>query len=189
MSTLSASQIAGYARQGGFAGAEVPIAVAIALAESGGRTDVTHVNSDGSVDHGLWQINDVNARILASGNWRDPLDNARMAYAVYRQQGWRAWSVFKSGSYAKYLSEATTGAGTPTESSGLGAPGTGPFDDLAKTAKFLTNPHTWLRLAMILTGGLLLLIGLTLLGWKNTPQTIKTAAKQTAEAAATKGVA
>lgn len=189
MPTLSASQIAGYARQGGFSGAEIPIAVAIALAESGGRTDATHRNSNGSIDHGLWQINDVNASVLASGNWANPLDNARMAYAIYRQQGWRAWTTYKHGTYAKFLTpglqDAVPNPNVPAYPAGL----PGPLGDIESAVKVLTNPHTWLRLATIIAGGVLLLMGLALLGWKNAPQSVKTAAKESAKAVATKGVA
>jgi hypothetical protein len=188
MTVLSPPQIAAYAKQAGFTGSQVAIMTAIALAESSGRTDATNHNSNGSVDHGLWQINDVNSSILRSGNWANPADNARMAFQIYQQQGYRAWSVFKSGSYAKHLVEANAAAGTPASNIAPDplTPMPAPPDDggLSAALSFITNPHTWLRLGMMLAGGVLVIMGLVLIGWESAPQSIKNAAKSAAKAAA-----
>jgi hypothetical protein len=142
---------------------------AIALAESGGRTDVINVNKGGSVDHGVWQINDSNDYALAIGDWRDPGVNARMAYAVFKKQGYGAWSVFNHGTYAQYLSKATTGATNPVEPA-LSVPN--PVQGL----ELLTNPHTYLRLAMFAGGCTLLTLGLFMMGWDVVPDSLKSSA-------------
>ena len=53
----TAVQIAQFAQQAGFTGNDWTISVAIAEAESSGWTRATLVDSDCSVDRGLWQIN------------------------------------------------------------------------------------------------------------------------------------
>jgi len=92
----------------GFPAAELVTAVAVAGAESGWNPTATHVNSNGSVDYGLFQVNSVHADLLASGNWQLPADNARMALAVWKSSGWRAWSTHNSGSYQGYVGAART---------------------------------------------------------------------------------
>ena len=52
------SLVTAAAQTAGFTGPDLPIAVAVAQAESGGDPLATHVNADGSTDLGLWQIND-----------------------------------------------------------------------------------------------------------------------------------
>ena len=103
MPTISDAAIAAAARQAGFPESELATAVAVALAESGGNTTATHQNLNGTVDHGLWQINSVHASLLAGGDWRDPNANARMAYSVWRERGgsWSPWYTYpvKSGLY------------------------------------------------------------------------------------------
>ena len=44
----------------------------------------------------------------------------------------------------------------------------------------LTDPHTWLRVATILAGGILVLAALALFGWDAAPETAKTVAKAVA---------
>lgn len=176
MTTLSPPQIAAAARAGGFSGSQVPIMTAIAMAESSGRTDVTHHNSDGSTDYGVWQINSVHSDILALGNWADPAVNARMAFAVYKKQGYSAWSVFKSNSYLTHLATAQTAAG---QSASLPTT-TIPSADTSGSAtgvNLLTSPHTWLRVAMILAGWMLIVVSLAIMGWSNAPEPAKKIAK------------
>lgn len=184
MPTLTPAQIAGYAKAAGFAGTQVVIMTAIALGESGGRTDITHKNNDahGSTDYGLWQINDYwNADILRSGDWRNPADNARMARAVFEKQGYQAWSVYKQRTYAKHLAEAQTGSINPeilpTANTGIPNP------------SILVNPRTWFRVAMFALGIQLILLALALMGWDAIPQSIKSTAAKVAKVAITKKVA
>lgn len=101
MSTLSAAQIAAVAAGAGFHGTGLRNAVAVALAESGGRTNAVGVNSDRyrSRDRGLWQINDHWHPEVSDAAAFDP---ARAAAAAYRisagGSNWSAWSTWKNGS-------------------------------------------------------------------------------------------
>ncbi len=96
----------------GFTGTDLPIAVAVAQAESGGNPLATHVNADGSTDLGLWQINDrAHPDLIASGDWRDPASNARMAYSVWQAAGgsFTPWVTFATGAYLKYMTPCPAG--------------------------------------------------------------------------------
>lgn len=64
--------------------------------------------------------------------------------------------------------------GDPDSTVPVGSTGDGGIGDAVKT---LTNPRTWLRLAMIVSGGILILTALALMGWENAPASVKTAAK------------
>lgn len=106
---LSASQIAAYAANAGFSGADLTTAVAIAFAESSGNPTAngdTSLTPGGSV--GLWQINLAAHPEFAGIDLTDPQLNADAAYAVYVAAGYNfsPWSTFKSGAYAKYVSVA-----------------------------------------------------------------------------------
>lgn len=80
--------------------AQADVAVAVALAESGGRPAATNTsNINGSIDRGLFQINSVHGA-------RSTYDlDANVAYAVelQRAQGWSPWSAYKYGAYRRYL--------------------------------------------------------------------------------------
>jgi hypothetical protein len=103
------------ARAAGFPEAQLDTAAAVAGAESGWNPTATNLNANGTTDYGMWQINSVHAAALATGNWRDPTDNARMALAVWRQAGgsWAPWVTYNTGAYLAHLpaaSAAQTGA-------------------------------------------------------------------------------
>src|SRR3954469_24161259 len=117
MPTLSASAIAGYAKNAGVSGQNIDIATAIALAESGGNTEaVNHKNHNGSTDYGLWQINSVHKDLLDRNQpWSDPKNNYHIAHELYWNRGgkFQDWSTFNSGIYATRLAEATTAWSNP----------------------------------------------------------------------------
>lgn len=184
MSKLSAAQIAEAAHNAGFYPASVlSVAVAIALAESGGETTATNKNTNGSTDFGLWQINSVHADILRGGSWSNPQDNAIMAHRVYADAGNRftPWTTYTSGRYLAFMSVARAavlgggmgGAVLPPSSSVQGSAKTNavpsglpipspvaPLAGLVGLAELLTSPAMWLRAAMLLGGGLCVWWGL-----------------------------
>ena len=96
---LSPIEIGQAAAAAGFPADQIPMAVAVALAESSGRPNATNRNRNGSTDYGLWQINSVHGALLRDGSWSNPTDNARMAYKVWKQAGssWRPWVTYKTG--------------------------------------------------------------------------------------------
>lgn len=109
---LTPGQIAWVAAGTGWTKEQRVIAVAIALAESGGDLDVHGPQSRGADAIGLWQINmygDIGlARIATFGlskeeDLYDPFINARVAYGVYKSQGWKAWTTYTNGRYKGYL--------------------------------------------------------------------------------------
>jgi len=58
-------------------------------------------NSDGTYDHGLWQINDIHiqsgAISLADAN--DCYRSTNFALKLYQRSGWQPWSAYTNGSY------------------------------------------------------------------------------------------
>jgi hypothetical protein len=108
------------AKAAGFSQQEIPIMVAIAMAESGGRADAHNNNrSTGDDSYGLWQINMIDDlgperrrsfRITSNSALWDPSTNARAARQVRNSQGFGAWSVYRSGAYKQYLPAAQQAA-------------------------------------------------------------------------------
>lgn len=112
------SQLEALWQQAGGGSHVAPVMAAIALAESGGRVNAKHHDSNGSTDYGLWQINSshgYNAHDLVT----NPLYNAKAAVSVYHSQGLSAWSTYSSGAYKTYLQSGSSGVST---SSGLALP-------------------------------------------------------------------
>ncbi len=113
---LSPARIATLARNAGFSGNDLTIAVAIALAESGGK--VNSYNAElaagtpaGLGSYGLWQIY-RNAHPELNGlDLYDPQLNANAAYAVYKQAGFsfHPWSTYKNDDYLAKLDAAEIG--------------------------------------------------------------------------------
>jgi hypothetical protein len=165
MPVLSDREIAGAVKAAGFPRASWNVAVAVALAESGGNPDaLNNKNTNGSSDYGLFQINSVHADLLKAHNWRDPTDNARMALAISSNgTNWRPWVAYTTGRYAAYLPRAHAATGSPVEPAaatsgvsaqpaGLSTPSAGDFFSL------IVNPHTWVRFGLIVVGFILVLI-------------------------------
>lgn len=118
MSTLSAGKINSYAQLAGFSGQDVNIAVAVALAESGGNPNA-HNSTPPDDSYGLWQINMLGALgparrkqfgISSNQELFDPAKNARAAYAIWRSSGWNAWTTYTRGTYKKYMDQVSNGS-------------------------------------------------------------------------------
>jgi len=121
MTRLSPHEIAYVAKAAGFSDDELIFAVAVALAESGGDTDVLGRSGTGANlgqrDHGLWQISGKwhGDKLQVTPNWRNPYVNGRMARQIFVDAGrqWTPWHVFTSGAYQTYLPDAEVGARWP----------------------------------------------------------------------------
>lgn len=88
----------------GFVGNGASIAVAVAMAESGGNAQASHTNTDGSTDRGLWQINNHAHPDVSDACAYDPLCCAKAAYKISNGgSDWGAWTTFNSGAYRQYL--------------------------------------------------------------------------------------
>lgn len=114
MATLSADELVQLVRGGGGPWSQsrerTVTAVAVALAESGGRTAARNTNRNGSTDTGLWQINSVHKW---SGDLTDPRENLRAAESVWSRQGWGAWYAYplKSSAFLPAASAAYSRGG------------------------------------------------------------------------------
>jgi hypothetical protein len=113
VTTLTPAQIAGYARAAGFTGDALRWATAIALAESGGNPAARHVNSNGSVDRGLWQINTVHKDVTDAQAY-DPAGAASAAFRISSQgRNFRPWVTYTNGMAGAQLQRATAAANAP----------------------------------------------------------------------------
>lgn len=162
MPTLSDQQILDAVTAAGFPASTWNTAIAVALAESGGRTDATNHDADGSTDYGLFQINSVHADLFRTHNWQDPVDNARMALAVSSNgSNWSPWTTYTSQRYRAYLPRA--GAVThegPTGKPGLHTGEQSPlsgWDGITTFIGLVMNTRTWIRVLYVLAGYLLIL--------------------------------
>jgi hypothetical protein len=112
VSTLTPAQIAQVAASAGFKGNGLVAAVAVALAESGGRTDVVAVNDDPwrSRDRGLWQINDHWHPEVGDTGALLPASAASAAYRISKGgTDWSQWSTWKNGSAQAQMGRARLG--------------------------------------------------------------------------------
>lgn len=115
---LTPGQIAGVLRKAGWPAVELPLATAIVLAESGGRTDAvgdTRLETEKwGPSIGLFQIRSLRAQ-KGTGGVRDetanynPVTNAQHALQIRRTQGLVAWTVYNTGAYFRRLPEAIAG--------------------------------------------------------------------------------
>jgi hypothetical protein len=94
----------------GFTGDKLPIAVAIAFAESDGNPGaVGDINNPvaGARSIGLWQINTHYHPSYDQAKLTDPLYNARAAFAIAGSgSSFTPWSTYKSGAYRSKLERA-----------------------------------------------------------------------------------
>ena len=193
--------IAYYAQGTGLRGNAAAIAVAIALAESGGNaSNVSPPNTDGSRDHGLWQINDKAHPNYDVGKLLDGAYNAKAMHDVSNGgANWGPWSTYdasvlhphNNGSYQNFLARgkaAVSGAPLTNSDGGLAAsipfvsPNSPARKELAKATGLdaiaemfgkLFSLALWKRVGIIALGLLLLILGFVLMvGSTKTAQSI-----------------
>lgn len=121
--TYSASDIAQFARNSGFSGCDLVIAVAVALAESGGNARAYNPESaarggtpQGQGSYGLWQIYEKQHPEFQGEDLFDPQKNAQAAFDVYSAAGnsFAPWATFDPHDcttplYISHLPAATQG--------------------------------------------------------------------------------
>lgn len=110
--TYTALQIAHAAYNAGWRGVDLLKAIAIALAESSGISQ-DHVNSDGSVDRGPWQINDVHLQGgMLNTQAYDLNQAAQLAHSIYVAKGrtFNDWTTYTGGAYHAFLQQAFSAA-------------------------------------------------------------------------------
>jgi hypothetical protein len=150
-------------------------AVAICLAESGGtmkRSDKP--NSNGTYDWGAWQINDIHKPSDEVKNHWAP--NWQTAYQIASGgTNWKPWSTYNNGRYVQFMGAAAAAWQTAKPINGHEADqaaGIDPNEEgttnkgetittLSGPLAFLNvfiNPNTWVRVAMVVAGTLLIMI-------------------------------
>lgn len=147
-------------------------AVAVCLAESSGQPYIYNTYKKGHF--GLFQVSrsawpDLFA--LGSDRWTDPVTNAKYAYKIYQQQGWKAWEGYTSGRYKQFEKEAGGGVLEGGDTGGTGPDGFGDllpdvpdwFGVLGDAWEAVTTPAFWMRVAYGLTGVVLVTGGLFLI--------------------------
>lgn len=88
---------------------DVRMAMAIMQAENhtcDPTRDNAGLNSDGSVDYGLFQVNSTHADLVGGNleSLRVPAVNIATAYKIYAgSNNWSPWSTFKNGAYLAHL--------------------------------------------------------------------------------------
>ena len=170
MPILSDAQIAGALKAGGFPADQIATGVAIALAESGGKTDALNTaNRNGSWDAGLMQINSIHG--YSQAYLFNVQNNIAAALKIYRAAGnrWTPWATYNSGSYRTFLPRGTVAAGAPASavptsgSQFAGASAKGKISISAEQGEgffaAITNPKTWVRIGLFLMGAIMLLVG------------------------------
>jgi len=144
------------------------VAAAVAIGESGGRTDATANEPDGSTSRGLWQINSVHG----SKSSYDVAVNTRAAVELYKNRGnFTDWTVYNKGIYKQFLNGAPDVAGGTGTDIGLEIPN--PLDGLRDIAEKLgavieagewfADVHNIIRIVQVVMGGALVLIGIAIL--------------------------
>lgn len=208
MPTLTIPQIAQLATNAGIPGGQpLYTCVAIALAESGGRTDATNANTNGTMDKGVWQINTVHDEKLPGQDRFDPNVNAQlMAQISSNGTNWQPWSTYNSGAYLTHMGAVMGALGgqsfSPNASIGDVGMGAGNglvvsnaslvtnaqnvgigFGDAAgaieRFFKLITSAEGWLRIMKVFLGVMLAIMGLVMVfGSSSTGKAVtKTAVK------------
>jgi len=115
---LNASQLAQIAANAGFTDQDLATAVAVALAESGGKIDAYNPETaagtpEGKGSYGLWQIYLKVHPEYTPAALLDPQTNANAAYKIYQQRGetFAAWSTYTNGAYLAHATEASGATG------------------------------------------------------------------------------
>lgn len=95
------------------------LAAAIAMGESSGNPNAYNGRGDDQ-SYGLWQINMKGSLgparraqfgLTSNEQLYDPVTNARIAVAIFNQQGYGAWGAYTNGSYRRFMGSASGTAG------------------------------------------------------------------------------
>ena len=108
MSTVAYIALADILNDAGFpGGASQANGLAICQAESGRNPLAKHVNADGSIDRGIWQINDKAHPDVSDATAYDPVLATKAALSISKGgTDYSPWSTFKNGAYEPHLEAA-----------------------------------------------------------------------------------
>lgn len=111
------ASLAAIARAGGFQEKDIPMAIAIMKAESGGNPKALNTsNRNGTTDTGIFQINSVHSSWTKGMDLTDPVQNAKAAFKIFSDAGgkWTPWSTFNNGAAQKKLVQPASYTAAPT---------------------------------------------------------------------------
>lgn len=171
MATISDAQIAAAARGAGISGNNVAIAVAIALAESGGNPRA-HNKTPPDNSYGLWQINMLGnlgpARrkqfgLTSNEQLFDPATNAKAMAAISNGgKNWRPWTTYTRGTYLRFMQRGNAVSSgtsdTPVQSTPVGV-----ASNVSDFAGYLSDPAVWRKVGLYLLGFILIILGIVLI--------------------------
>lgn len=162
MPVLSDREIAAYLKAAGFPQDQLGIGVAIALAESGGRTDALNTaNRNGTWDAGLMQVNSIHG--YSREYLYNPKNNVAASYKIWVAAGrrWTPWATYNSGRYRVYLARGNAAAGSPAA---IPPGGETPSGEIPKESRRIENTLVtagfWTRVGLFLMGTILIFMGM-----------------------------
>lgn len=192
MPILTALQIAEYAKGAGLSGEPLAYSVAIALGESGGNSDAigdtTIQTSIWGPSIGLWQIRSLKAdygtgKVRDASRLKDPAFNAKSMFSISNGGlNWGPWTVYKNGSYLRYLSiarEAVKALGESASSS------TSSATIVSNAANINFDSRTLYYAGFLVAGGILIIIAM--IQFSGNADTVAGAGKLVADLVLTKG--
>lgn len=109
------AQLMGIWEQAGGSSTQAALAAAISMAESGGNSTAYHIDTNGSIDRGLWQINSSHGNASSF----DVMTNARAAVSLSCNgkctnscsprgyTGWGNWTTYCSGAFRQFYASGT----------------------------------------------------------------------------------
>lgn len=108
MSVVAYIALADILNEAGFPGGTSQAdGLAICQAESGRDPNAKHVNTDGSIDRGIWQINDKAHPDVTDATAYDPVLATRAALSISKGgTDFSPWSAFTNGAYKAHLEAA-----------------------------------------------------------------------------------
>lgn len=88
-----------------FGAMDCKIALGIAQAESGFRSDAFNINTNDTIDIGVFQINSVHFKQAGCSLEEVVFANKNVdcAYSIWKASGWKAWSAYNNSSYLAQL--------------------------------------------------------------------------------------
>lgn len=155
-----------------WSGANIPIGGAIVLAESGGKTCARNRNSNGSVDRGMWQINDRAHPDVSDACADDPVCSTNVAKRLFDGRGgkWTDWSTFNSGAYKSFEKGAPSIDDANVEEQGFAQ-----INPLNSAMQFLEKLGVifergfWRRAGLVALGLVAAILAIVLIGKEYTP--------------------
>ncbi len=161
MSTLTIDQASQYAQKAGFSGTGLDTILAIAMAESGLRTDATNTagNTPPSTDRGILQFNSYWHPEVTDSCAFDPACAFQHAFNVSSGgTNFSPWSTFTNGNYRYFLSNLTSPSSTLSDTSSS--------TDFNPITSILSS-DTVHRVGLLTLGAIIILVGVIVLMGKS----------------------